>query len=360
MKFLQSPVLWIKNKLQRVSLVDRMMFTRNLGAMLKAGLSLPRIFKIIAVQTKNKKFKRAILQIKEDIQKGQTLASAMAQHPSIFNELYIGMIKVGETGGSLEQVFKILSIQMKKDHTVRASIKNALVYPAVILTAMIGIGILMGYFIVPKLLAIFEQFEMQLPLTTRLIIFISRTIQTNGPLFLLGIIALIIGLKFFLKKQKGKKIWHGIILRLPIFGKISKQFNCARFARTLSSLTKSGISIIKAFETLANTIENIHYRVSIQETAQEISKGTSLDMALKKYPKLYPILARQMIAFGEETGQIDNVLEELAEFYEDEIDQVTRNLSAVIEPVLMIIIGAAVGLFAVSMLQPMYSMLQGI
>jgi len=356
MKFLYS----LKNKLQRVSLVDKMMFTRNLATMLKAGLSLPRTFKIISSQTRNQKFKQIIIQIKNDVEKGENLANALAKHPQIFNVLYTGMIKVGETGGSLEQVLKILGTQMKKDHEIRSNIKNAMIYPAVILTAMLGIGLLMGYFIVPKLLAIFEQFEMQLPLSTRAIIFTSKMIQNNGLWILLGLIILIPCLRYFLKKQKARKILHGLLLRLPIFGKISIQFNCARLARTLSSLTQSGISIIKALNTLAGTLDNIHYQESIKQTAHQVSKGLALNKALAKYPKLYPILTRQMISFGEETGQLDSTLEQLAEFYEQEIDQITKNLSAVIEPILMIIIGAAVGFFAISMLQPMYSMLEGV
>jgi len=353
---------FLKNKqlFQRVSLVEKMFMTRNLATILGAGLSLPRAFDILEEQTKNGKLKLITSQLKQDIKQGKSLADSFARYPDTFNNLYISMVKVGETAGNLEDVFKILDKQMKKEHELKSKIKNASIYPIIVLIVMIIIGIAMLYFVVPKLLIVFGKFNMRLPLSTRIIIGTSHAIQNYGLWLLIGAVILGFGLKSALKQKQNKKKLDWIILRLPVWGQLSNEFNCAQFARTLSSLIKSGVPIIEALKTLESTVNNLYYRDSIKTISEQVIKGKSLSECISHYPELYPALIRQMVAVGEETGQLENILERLAKFYEEEVDQATKNISVIIEPILMVIIGIAVGFFALSILKPIYSILQGV
>ncbi|KKS66290.1 MAG: Type II secretion system F domain protein [Parcubacteria group bacterium GW2011_GWC2_42_6] len=328
--------------------------------MIGAGLSLNRALDILALQTNSKKLTKVLRIISEDINKGQTFSDSLAKYPTIFSGLFVSMVRVGETGGNLEEILKLLAEQMKKDHTLRSSVRSAMIYPSVILVAMIGIGITMMIVVVPKLSSIFSDMKMELPYSTRLIIFISNFLSQH--IFISAIIIIFIGASFpFAARNKNiKKIIDAIILKLPVFSDISKKINSARFARTLGSLIEGGIPIVRGLQIVSETLTNYYFRVSLANAAEEIQKGKTLSKILKDYPHLYPPLVEQMIGVGEETGTTGDILKRLAEFYEEEVTNLTKGLASVIEPILMIIIGAAVGFFAISMLQPMYSMMEGL
>ncbi|KKS26550.1 MAG: Type II secretion system F domain protein [Parcubacteria group bacterium GW2011_GWA2_42_11] len=343
-----------------VPLAEKMLFARHLAVMIGAGLSLNRALDILALQTNSKKLTKVLRIISEDINKGQTFSDSLAKYPTIFSGLFVSMVRVGETGGNLEEILKLLAEQMKKDHTLRSSVRSAMIYPSVILVAMIGIGITMMIVVVPKLSSIFSDMKMELPYSTRLIIFISNFLSQH--IFISAIIIIFIGASFpFAARNKNiKKIIDAIILKLPVFSDISKKINSARFARTLGSLIEGGIPIVRGLQIVSETLTNYYFRVSLANAAEEIQKGKTLSKILKDYPHLYPPLVEQMIGVGEETGTTGDILKRLAEFYEEEVTNLTKGLASVIEPILMIIIGAAVGFFAISMLQPMYSMMEGL
>ena len=355
-----STKIGLSKILKRVSLVDKMLFARYLAVMIRAGISFSRALKVLSEQTKNQYFAEIIGQVNDDIKKGEPLADSLAKHPKIFNELFVNMIRVGETGGNLEEVLGNLAEQMKKDHEVVSKVRGAMVYPAVILIAMIIIGTLMMIFVVPTLLATFRELKMELPFATRMIIAVSDAFQNHG-------LAIIAGLPIFfwlfsvaIKTGKGKRYFDFFLLRLPIFGAIIKKVNVARFSRTLSSLTESGVSINKSLSIISRTLTNTYYRESLESATKEIQKGVNLSDTVSCRKKLYPILMVNMIKVGEETGTLGKSLEQVAEFYEEEVRQITENLSSIIEPILMMIIGAAVGFFAISMIQPIYSLTEGI
>ncbi len=346
--------------LRRVSLVEKMLFARHLSVMMKAGLSFSRSLKTISQQTKNQYFAEVISQIEKDIKKGKSLADSLEKHPKVFNELFVNMVRVGETGGNLEEILENLAEQMKKDHEIISKVRGAMVYPAVIVLAMIIIGVLMMIFVIPTLLATFQDLEVELPFTTQMIIFISDAFQNHG-LVVLGVMIILTWLFMAIHKTaKGKKCFDFSLLHLPIFGTIIKKVNLARFTRTLSSLIESGISINKALNIISRTLGNTYYKESLKEATKDIQKGIDLSKIIKRYENLYPALVVNMIEVGEETGTLEGTLKQIAEFYEEEVDQVTANLSSIIEPILMMVIGAAVGFFAVSMIQPMYSLMEGI
>lgn len=342
-----------------VSLAEKMLFARHLAVMIGAGLSLNRALEILALQTSSKKLSGVLREICEAVKKGQAFSDALAKYPTIFSTLFVSMVRVGEAGGNLEEILKLLAEQMKKDHTLRSSVKSAMIYPSVIVVAMIGIGIAMMILVVPKLSSIFTEMKTDLPFSTQIIIGISNFLSQH---LLVGLaILLLIGAAapFISRDKNVKKIFDTVILSLPIFGDISKKINSARFARTLGSLIEGGIPIVKGLQIVSETLTNYHFRLSLANAAEEIQKGTTLSKILKNYPRLYPPLVEQMIAVGEETGTAGEILKRLADFYEEEITNLTKGLASIIEPVLMVVIGAAVGFFAISMLQPMYSMMEG-
>ena len=346
--------------LSHIPLIEKVVFAQHLAVMVGAGLSLTRSLEALGQQTKNKKLAAAIKGLNEDIKKGTSLADALTKYPKIFSELFINMVRVGETSGNLEEVLRLLSDQMKKDHDLRSRVKGAMIYPSVILIAMVGIGAIMMVTIVPQLSSIFKELDIQLPLSTRIIIGISDFLTHYWPFVILGIIVLIPVLRIIFKSKTGKSAFDLTLIRLPIFGNIIKQVNSARLARTLSSMVKSGIPIVQALQIAGGTLDNFLFRKSLLFAAQEVQKGQPLSQAMKSYAQIYPPIVNQMIEVGEETGSLEDILVKLADFYEEEVDNMTKGLTSVIEPVLMIIIGAAVGFFAVSMIQPMYSMMNSL
>ena len=340
----------------KVPLKEKLFFTRNLGLMIKAGVSLPRALKILASQSGNKKFKEIILKVREEVIKGKKLSESFKNWPGVFSELFCSMMEIGEETGNLEEVLKNLTQQMERTYELKARVKGAMIYPAVIIVAMFGIGIMMLVTVVPKLAETFEELEIELPLTTQLIIFTANTIIKFWFVFLAIFLILFFLIKWVLK-TKGTKTIDKFALKIPIISSIVKQTNVAYTARGLSALIGSGVPIVRSLEIISKTLENFYFREAISESAKEVKKGTKLSKALKPFSGIYPLAFSEMIAVGEETGETSNILEKLADFFESEVENLTKNLTSVIEPVIMLIIGAAVGFFAVSMIQPMYSIL---
>ena len=288
------------------------------------------------------------------------MSKALRGYPEIFSELFCSMIRVGEETGNLEEVLKNLTQQIEKTYTLRARVKGAMVYPIVIVVAMMGIGVLMLVMVVPKLAATFEELEIELPFTTRLIISSADLIIKFWFIFPVVLLVLIIFIKRNMRAEKRSKTVDKIILKLPIISPIVRETNTAQTSRTLGTLISSGVPIVKSLEVVSRTLGNFYFREAMSQAAIGVKKGIKLSDALKPYAELYPHSFAEMIAIGEETGETSDILEKLADFSEAEVENLTKNLTAAIEPVIMIIIGAAVGFFAVSMIQPMYSMLEAI
>jgi type IV pilus assembly protein PilC len=249
---------------------------------------------------------------------------------------------------------------LEKEHDLKSKIKGAMIYPAVIVTVMIAIGIVMLVYVLPKLMGVFKDMNAQLPATTQFIINLSDALRNHGLLIAVGFVLLVIFLQYFLRKKSGKKTLGWISIHVPIFSPIVKQVNCARFARIYSSLLKSGVGSIEALKIISRTLTNYYYQQALLESVEDIQKGVSLSKVLSSHPDIFPVLVSQIVQVGEETGKTETVLLQLAEFYEQEVDQVTKNMSSIIEPLLMVLIGGAVGFFAIAMLQPMYSLMDNI
>lgn len=340
-----------------VSLQEKLFFTRNLQVMISAGLPLPRAIGTLAEQAKSNKFKNALSNIRDEIAKGKSFSDSLAEYPDIFSELFRNLIKVGEESGTLDKVLDSLSLQIEKEHDLRAKVKGAMIYPAVIIFAMFAVGILMLVVVVPKLAESFKEVGADLPLTTKFIIGFADFLVNKWYLLIIGFLALLAFLWQLLKTRFGKNFIDWLLLKVPVISQIIKNTNYAYTVRTLSSLISSGVALPRSLEITSQTLGNAHFKAALREAAERVRKGEKLSDSLKLYQNIYSPIVIQMIAVGEETGETSGILAKLADFYENEVSVSTKNLTAVIEPVLMLVIGVIVGFFAISMIQPMYTIL---
>ena len=340
-----------------ISLKDKMMFAKHLGVMLSSGISLPKSLEVISNQSKSRRFKRILGELGRDVKMGNSLADSLKKHP-IFDELSVNMVRVGEVGGNLEEVLGLLADQLEKEHTLLSRVKGAMYYPAVIVLVMIGVGIAMMMYVVPKLTTVFADIQTTLPLSTRAIIAASDFMSAHQWLVLSGVAVVVMLLVVFFKSRIGKKFFSVIFFRTPVIKNVVIKVNNARFARIYSSLTKRGVSVVESLRIISRTLTNDSYKKALWDISGEVEKGRPIHEGLAKYPRIFPVLTVQMMEVGEETGKTVEVLLNLAKFYESEINQMTKNLSSIIEPVLMVIIGSAVGFFAISMILLMYSVME--
>ncbi len=352
---------WVSKYLSHIPFVQKIFFIEHLYTMVHAGLSLVESLDMLAKELESKKLRKVVGEIKADIEKGQPLSSALAKHPDAFPSIYTKMVEAGEIAGKLEESLSQIITQMKKTHELTSSIRGAMIYPAVIVVAMGGIGVMMVTVVLPKLMTLFEEFNAELPLPT--IILIKITDFMSDPLSLALLVACIIGLiSLFIFSirhfPRFKRIMHTIYLHLPIAGKIIKKINLARFSLTLSSLLKSTIPIIDAVDITAETCANMLYREALHSAAQKIKSGTPLSEILSADFKLFPPMVTEMVMVGERAGEVANLLDELANFYSSEVDKTMKNFTTIIEPVIILLLGLAVAGIAVAVIMPMYSLTQ--
>lgn len=346
--------------LSRVKMRDLIIFAHNLSTMMTAGLSLSRALSIQERQAKNARFKATIHALSEDISHGNTLSGGMAKFPKVFSPLFVSMTRAGEESGGLPQSLLIVGDQLEKSYALKKKIKGAMIYPSVVISALFIIGILMFIYVVPTLSATFKDLNTELPMSTKIIIGISDFLASHyvlGAAILLGVIALVTGL---LRTRAGKRGFEYSLFYLPIVKGLVRQSNAARTARTLSSLLSSGVDMLEAISITKDVLQNSYYKEVMDIAAARVQKGIPLSTVFSEYEHIYPLLVGEMVEVGEETGRLSDMLLNVATFYEDEVDAVTKNMSTIIEPLLMVVIGASVGFFAVSMITPMYSVMTNI
>lgn len=350
----------INAKLSRVKADELVMVTRNLGSMLTAGLTVTRALSVIERQSKNPKLKLVLKTIIERINNGGQFYEALKEHREVFNDLYVAMVKAGEESGNLADSLKTLSIQMERSTNLTKRVKGAMIYPSIVITVMVIIAILMMVYVMPKITGVFKNMAMDLPPTTKFLIATSDFFVAHTVVVLLGLVLTIVGVVYFFKTKLGKIVSSWVVVRLPVIGTMAKETNAARTARTLSSLLNSGVDVIAAIEITEEVVQNVFYKEILREARVRVEKGTALSEVFVERQDLYPILVGEMIMVGEETGQISGMLGELAIFYENEVERKTKDLSTIIEPLLMVVIGGSVGFFALAMIAPIYSISDGL
>lgn len=340
----------------RIKMQDKINFAKNLGAMIDAGLSVTRALSVMGKQSKSKALQALFSSLEDDISHGTTLSDALKKHPEVFSSLFVSMVKAGEESGSVSESLRIVGNQMEKSHQLVKKVRGAMIYPAVIIGVMIVLAILLLVFMVPTLSATFEGLGVKLPLPTRILIASSNFLVNNTLLMLSVFLALGSGVVLFYRSKTGKSLFDTLFLKIPVIGEIVMQVQAARSARTLSSLLSAGVDIVGALSVTADVLQNHLYKEVLVEARNGIQKGESMSTVFARHGDLYPAFVSEMSSVGEETGKIADMLKNVANFYEEEVDQKTKDLSTIIEPILMIIIGAGVGLFAISMLAPTYSL----
>lgn len=343
-----------------IALKDKIAFIQNLDLLLKSGVAAPRAMKIIAKQTANKKFKKIIEALAGQVEAGKSMHEAMSQYPKVFSHIFLSMIEVGELSGNLEKSLEYLRIQLQRESDLKSKTKGAMIYPAVIVSAMVIIGVLLAIFVLPKLTSTFKDFDAELPILTRIVIVISDFAAANSVLVITMLVVAILGIIVGLRTEPGKRLFAYIILRIPMISPIIKKINIARFSRILGSLMKSGISVVQGLQVTSEALENVFYKEALSETAENVKLGKPLTESLSKKTKLFPFIVTQMIAIGEETGSLEQILDQLAEHNEMEIDDTMKNISSIIEPLLLLVIGVVVGFLALALIMPIYNISQSI
>ncbi|KKS23143.1 MAG: Type II secretion system protein [Candidatus Nomurabacteria bacterium GW2011_GWC2_41_8] len=344
----------------KISVAEQIIFTKNLSGMIRAGLSLYRALSVLKKQTKNPKLNKILTSLSADINSGETFSSALLKFPEVFSKLFISMVRAGEESGNLAGALSDIGMNLEKSNSLTKKIRGALIYPGVIMSAMVVIGVLMFAFVVPTLANTFKELGVKLPLSTQILVFFGNFFSNNLILTFVIILSAAFGLYLIFRAKFMAKYIDFVMMKIPVIGNLTRELNTARTARTMSSLLLSGVSITRAVEITEDVVQNIYYKKILNEAKIAVEKGAPFSQAFEVNNKFYPVMMSEMIQVGEETGKLSDMLLQIALFYEEEIENKTKNLSTIIEPILMIIIGAGVGFFAISMISPLYSILGSI
>jgi type IV pilus assembly protein PilC len=335
---------------------QKITFTKNLSSMLGAGLTLSRALSVLGRQSENKVLKKTVADLENAVKAGASFHEALALHPKIFSRLFIAMTKAGEEGGKLADTLKVVGKQMETSRNLTKKIKGAMIYPSIILGAIVVIGVLMLIYVVPTLSSTFASLGVDLPRSTKIIVGMSDFAVDNVIVVFGGLIAVAAGLFFALRSKIGQSVVLTVALRMPVIRDLVKETYSARASRTLSSLLSSGVEMLTAIAITYEVVGDNRFGKVLKEAEERVRKGEALSATFMKYPKLYPVFVSEMVAVGEETGKLADMLGQVAEYYEQDVEGRTKDLSTIIEPFLMLFIGVFVGIFALSMISPIYSL----
>jgi len=344
-----------------VSLVDKLLFVKHLGTMLQAGIDVTEALEVVADQTESKKFKSILRGMLSDVRSGKSLAASLSRYPKIFDQLYINIIKVGEESGTLEENLNYLAKEMENRMELRRNIRSAAFYPAIVLMATGGLGVVLAYFVLPRITKLFGSLDVELPASTKFLLWVSTTVENHGVLLAIGSVAFFVFFSFLTRQNFFKPFWHGLLIHMPIIGNIIMHYNLALIHRTMGTLLKSGLTINRSLEITILTTANVIYQKRLKMALPEIEKGKKLSDSLvalqhRSSKTLFPLLAIKMIGVGEKSGRLDESLSYLSSYFEKEVSQTTKNLTTILEPLLLITVGLVVGFIAISVISPIYQL----
>lgn len=345
----------------RITHLDILFFTKHLSVMLKSGIPLSESVETLKNQTTNNSLKEILTQIHYDIENGQSLESALAKHNQVFSSLYISLIGIGEKSGNLENSLEYLSEQLKKSYDFDKKIQAATLYPKLILVATVIMGMFISLFVLPKLVDLFNSLEVKLPLSTKILLFTANIMKSYGIIIVGAFIGIGILVTQLLKTPQIKPRWHKLLLSLPFIGKLNQNIELASFCRSMGIMLKSGLTITDALKTQINATDNLAYKGYLENLLKSTEKGKKLseELSSKKYP-LIPPIAPKMIGVGEDTGKLEDVLVYLGDFFEEDVDDTTKNLSNILEPILLLVIGVVVAFVSLAIISPIYQLTGGI
>lgn len=345
------------NLFNKVKFVDKLTFTKHLAIMIKSGISLATAISTLSAQTKGTALGKILVSIESDTKNGSSLVKSLSKSPKIFDDFYISMISVGEESGTLEKNLEFLAQHLSKEDALRKKVQGALLYPTFVLIAATVMAMGISLFVLPQFVEFFDSFQIELPIATRILLSVAGFMKDYGVIFFASIIGVFFLLGFLINTKPIKPYWHRFILHIPLFGQLIRYSQLVNFSRNFGVMLASGITITKSLETTAMTVNNLLYRQKIEKMNAYLKKGKPLSEAItKEMGNEFPVLVARMIAVGEETGKLEDTLIYLSQFYEEEIDGITKRITTVLEPILLLAIGLVVGFVALAIITPIYEL----
>jgi type IV pilus assembly protein PilC len=334
-------------------------FTRQFSTMISAGLPIARALEVLSSQATNKKLKQTITEVLRSVEGGASLSSSLAAHPKVFSATYVSLVRAGESSGKLDNILKKLADNLEADRELTSKFKSAMIYPMVIMIAMVGVIAILMVFVMPKLTQMYKDMDVELPAITQAVIGTSDFMVRYIYIVAIVVVGIVLLIRSFLISDKGKNIISEVIIKIPVFGKITLQKDYASFCRTLSLLIGAAVPIVDALNIVSVTMSGAGLKRAIQEAARQVEKGNSLSSYFKTNPEFPPLLG-QMAGVGEETGKTDEVLERVAIYYEGEVNNLVKGLSSALEPVILVMLGGMVGFLVISVITPIYKLTSSI
>ncbi len=350
----ETSLSYLQAKLMGIKSDDLVNFTRQLSTMIGAGLPLATCLAILQEQSKPA-MGAVTAKLLRDVESGSSFANALKEHPDVFSRVYVQLVRAGEIGGILDNVLSRLADTLEKQKDFSAKTKGAMIYPIIVMIAMVAVAFIMMVFVMPQLTEMYRDFDAELPFTTRALIAVSDFMVKFWWLFIGGIGAGVLGLRTWSKTETGEKMIDEFLFKIPVLGVLRTKLVLTEFARTLSLLIHAGVSLLEAMDIVGKALNSYAFRTAVLKSKEEVEKGVSMSTALGVH-EIFPAILPQMVAVGEETGQMDEILLKLSEYYEKESEYAVKNLTTIIEPVIMIILGIGVGFMVVSIMMPIYSL----
>lgn len=344
---------------KKLSLKERIIFTEQLAVMLNAGITLVQALKGLQEETTNKTLASILEEIIVDVEGGTPFSSALTKHPRTFSTIYCEMVKSAEKTGNLAQVLNKLTEQQQKEYELKGKVRGALMYPAIVSVILVAVITLVITFILPKLSGIFADSGVELPLSTRILLKISDIMVHQWYLVIGSIVLAVGGFKFVLRTTRGRFLWDTVKMRFPVIGNFIKKSYMARFAQSFASLAQAGVPVLEVFKTLRGVIGNVVYEQEIDKIARDVENGTKVSVAIRK-SKHFPAMVGQLVSVGEQSGDLAGVFNVLGGFFEKEVDGMAKNLSTLLEPIIMVVMGVAIGFVLISVLQPIFNLTNAI
>ena len=345
-----------KQSYRKIKVKDVILFTKQLYTLLKSGVPILISLKAIKEQSSDPAFQQLIEQISQEVEQGNSLSSAMAQYPKIFPAIYVNSVKIGEISGTLEDTLQYLYKFLEEENEIRKNVKKALRYPVLVISGLIFAFIIFTTVVIPKFIPIFTSSGMDLPLPTRALIGLYHLITGYGFFLLIGFVGLVIVSVLYVRTENGRFLYHKMLLSLPIIGNLLTKVNISRFAKTFHTMNRTGIPVIKAFETMQETIENEVYRKELQMILERIKDGEGIARSLENSPYFSAFVVK-MISIGEKSGALDEMLESVSNYYDLEVNEMVKNMTALIEPLVTVALGGMIIILALAIFLPMWDMM---
>lgn len=343
----------------RVSARDYSIFCRQFVSIISAGVSIINALEMMRDQTENRTLKKALGEVYEDVSKGESMAGAMKKHSKVFPSMLCNMVEAGEASGSMEVAFERMAVQFEKENKLKQSVKKAMIYPIVLLVVMVGVLFLMMIWVIPNFMGVFAELDTELPPITQAVVNMSDFVIAKWWLILLVVAAAIALFKAYAASPSGKFVLGGIALKIPVFGKLQTKSECARLGRTLCTLLGAGVPMMDAIEITGRSMENVHYKKAMMDAKDQVMRGMALSRPLKTCG-LFPPMVVHMVSIGEETGNIETMLENVANYYEDDVQVATEQVMALMEPMIIVVMAIVVGVLIMAIMQPMLTLYESI